>query len=58
MELKIKIKNRSNDVSPEIDLSVKSGDKYTSLGNIQTYRLVKSYDLRLYDIRTYCNNFC
>lgn len=38
----------SNDVSPELDLirdsSVKTGDKYKSLGNIQTYRLV-NYNL-------------
>lgn len=37
----------SNDVSPELDLirdsSVKTGDKYKSLGNIQTYRLVNYY---------------
>lgn len=37
----------SNDVSPDTDLtrdSLKSEDKYKSLGNIQTYRLV-NYDL-------------
>lgn len=34
----------SNDVSPDTDLTLKSGDKYKSLGNIQTYRLV-NYDL-------------
>lgn len=37
----------SNDVSPELDMirdsSVKTGDKYKSLGNIQTYRLVNYY---------------
>lgn len=40
---KIKIRTHSNDVSPDIDFtgeSLKSGDKYKTLGNIQTYRLV------------------